>query len=188
MIIILTGPTASGKTSTCWALMHRLERLVFLESDFLGFRKPFDWRDPRDLSVMYEQLIHNLSFQYDRGERDFVLTITPDMAVLFPNKRHMFERFGLPLYLFRFVCSPEELERRIPQRDRGEVQIRREMQYHRESTELLDRVFPDDTVFRRIDTTSIEEDAVAEKMCKMIQEQNQRFEAIGGPRPPQPQP
>jgi hypothetical protein len=108
MIIIITGPTASGKTSTCWSLMSHFERLVFLESDFLGFRKPFDWRDPGDLSVLYEQLVYNLSFQYDRGERHFVLTITPDMAVLFPQKSHMFERFDLPMYLFRLVCAPEE--------------------------------------------------------------------------------
>jgi hypothetical protein len=56
------------------------------------------------------------------------------------------------------------------------VQIERERQYHWESTELLDRAFPDDKLFQRINTTGIEEDSVAEEICRRIREQNKAVE------------
>jgi len=172
MIILLTGTTGSGKTDTAWALMSLHDKLVFFDSDFLGLRKPFDWRDPSDMKTIFDQLLLNVDFQHERGANAFVITLTTHMALMFPEQRERFEAISAPVYPFRIVCDDEEIERRIRLRDRGPVQQTRELGFHRECTDLLDDAFPGESVFRRVQSHRDKEDDVAREILKRIGEQN----------------
>jgi thymidylate kinase len=172
MIIILTGTTGSGKSDTAWALMSLHDELVFLESDFLGYRKPFDWRDPSDMKTMFDQLLLNAEFLHKRSATAFVMTLTTHMALMFPEQRSRFEALAAPVYPFRIVCDDEEIERRIRSRDRGPVQQSRELGFHRECTDLMDNAFPDESVFMRVRSTRDAEDDVAREILRRIGEQN----------------
>lgn len=171
MIIFLTGTTGSGKTDTAWALLSLHSELVFLESDFLGYRKPFDWRDKSDLTTMYEQLLMNVEFHYERGAKNFVITLTPHMAVFFPKMRSRFQRFTSAIYPFRLVCEDSEVERRIRERGRGDIQTNRELGFYAEGKQLLDDAYPDDGVFTRIESVKDDELGIAKRIMNWIDRQ-----------------
>ena len=60
-----------------------MERIVFLENDCFALRKPFDSSNREDLVTLYDQLLLNVQFHRKRGNTDFVITLSPPMAIIF---------------------------------------------------------------------------------------------------------
>lgn len=182
MIILLTGPTASGKTDTAWALVSHHDQIVFLENDFLAYRKPFDPNDRKDLAMMYDQLLLNIQFHLERGNADFVITLSPPMALLFPEMKSQFEVLDPQIYPFILTCAPSEAARRIEERNRGQQQKKRERRWIAEDMDTLNSSFPDNSVFIRIDTTGTDELSVAQQIQNIIKEQKHGLNRTANPR------
>ncbi len=170
---MLTGPTASGKTSTAWALFANFEKIVFLEHDLLVFRKPRDPETIDDLHLTYDQLALNIEFHVRRGVSDYVVTISPRMVSIFSDVSDRFSNLAGPIYPFRLHCECETSKRRIFMRNRGKEQQQRELGWIIEDAELLEQRFSDDSEFVRIDTSLIDEEAVAAEILRQIREQNE---------------
>ena len=168
MIIVLTGSTASGKTDTAWALVSLHERIVFLENDCFALRKPFDSSNREDLVTLYDQLLLNVQFHRKRGNTDFVITLSPPMAIIFPDMKFQFEALDPQIFPFLLTCTRSEAARRIEERDRGEHQKEKERRWLGEDIQILNDSFPDESVFVRIDTTEIDELSVAEQIRNRI--------------------
>jgi hypothetical protein len=161
MIILLTGPTASGKTETGWVLFARKPKCVFLESDALTSVRPFDPGDERDVLGVWDQLLLNIDFHQSRGNSDFIITITPQMASVYPQVKPRIDRSGIDCHAFRLDCSEVEGLRRIAERGRGEDQEALERHWVPRDRQILSAKFPDDSVFIFIDTTQKDENLVA---------------------------
>jgi len=104
MIIILTGSTVSGKTDTAWAVVSLHARIVFLENDCFAYRKPFDPSNREDLITMYDQLLLNVQFHRQRGIKDYVVTLSPPMAVIFPEMKFRFEDLDSLIFPFMLIA------------------------------------------------------------------------------------
>jgi hypothetical protein len=168
MIIVLTGSTASGKTDTAWALVSLQEHIVFLENDCFAYRKPFDPSNREDLVTTYNQLFLNIQFHRKRGNTDFVITLSPSMAIMFPEMKFQFEALDPLIFPFLLTCTPGKAARRINERNRGEHQKERERRWLGEDIQILNSSFPDESVFVRIDTTEIDELSVAGQIRNRI--------------------
>lgn len=168
MIAILTGATASGKTDTGWALLARHSHCVFLESDALTSKRPFDHKNESDLMIAWEQIIVNINCHRARGVSHFIITISPQMAALYPQIKTHLERLEIPCHAFRLVCREDEALRRIAQRGRGEEQEARERQWISIHNQVLDARFPDDSLFIGIYTTNDDERTIAGTIMKRI--------------------
>lgn len=165
MIILLTGPTGSGKTDTSWALLQQFQNIVFLDCDWFASRVPFDWE--KDLESVYQALSLMIDFHIKRNETHFVITLTLQMAALFEQFKTYFTKHQLPVHAFRLRCIEHELERRIRSRDRILWQKEEELNNMLKHQEDFDRLFPNDEIFKLIDTSTLSEREVAMMITSM---------------------
>ena len=62
LLIVLTGPTGSGKTDTAWALVAAEDNLVFLDCDWFAARSRFAWEDSDAVESVYRAIESHLEF------------------------------------------------------------------------------------------------------------------------------
>lgn len=161
MIILLTGPTGTGKTDTAWALLREIPEIVFLECDWFASRVPFDWKSTADLESVFQALSIMIDFHVKRNRELFVITLTLEMAATLERYQHYFSDCGLPMRMFRLRCDDDELENRINSRDRIEEQKQEELSVMLNHQREFDALFPNDDVFQLIDTTHLTEGEAA---------------------------
>ena len=165
MIVFLAGPTGSGKTDASWGLVS-MGDMVFLDCDWFASRSPFSWKNSTDVESVYRALLSQIDFHYNEGRRRFVVTLTFEMAVLFPGNRHRFAAYNLPLHAFRLFCMPEVIKTRILARDRA--QKNEELTNAISGLTEFDRLFPGDSIFSSIDASHVSSEAIADTILKRI--------------------
>lgn len=168
MIILLTGPTGSGKTGTSWALLEIMQELVFLDCDWFASLKPLSWEKESDVEVVYQALSTMIDFHIQKGNKNFVITLTMEMALVYQKYDHYFISKNMKTYPFRLHCNGQELSRRILQRDRIEVQKQQELKNSVVQQELFDKNFPGSTIFYLIEGTGKTEQQVAHQILSEI--------------------
>ena len=165
LAIFLTGPTGSGKTDTSWALLRRIEGLVFLDCDWFASRAGFDWDRAADVDSVWRALHGQLAFHSADGRTRFVITLTLELAIGFGARRAAFAAPGRMLHAFRLTCPPATLSRRIDARDRDQKTT--EAANAIMQTSRFAALFPDDRLFCAIDTGEIDADAVAGLIARL---------------------
>ena len=168
IIVLLTGPTGTGKTSVSWALLTQFGEMIFLDCDWFASRLPFSWENDTDLKSVFQALSWMIEFHLHHGRKNFVLSMTIQMAEHFTKYHHYFARWQLLMYAFRLRCEETELRRRIHERDRTHLQKQQEIQGIHTAQIQFDTLFPDNTIFQLIDTTNLLENEVAEKIVTHI--------------------
>ena len=168
MIILLTGPTGSGKTDTSWALLDSVKEMVFLDCDWFASLKPFSWKKESDVEMVYQALSTVIDFHIKKGNQNFVITLTSEMALVYQKYDHYFTSKNIKIYPFRLHCDNQELKTRILRRDRLEVQKQQELKNSIAQQELFDTNFPDNIIFYLIDGTGKTEQQVAHHILKKI--------------------
>jgi len=168
MIIILTGPTGSGKTDTSWELLKLFNEIVFLDCDWFASSAPFAWEKESDVHMVYQAISTMISFYHTHNYKNFVITLTPEMAHLYFTFNSYFTQFKLPIHAFRLKCDYIEHIRRISQRDRIESQKNRELIAAEKHSQFFDNSFPDNKIFQIIDSTNLSEPQVALEIKKRI--------------------
>lgn len=168
MIILLTGPTGSGKTDTSWALLQQINPIVFLDCDWFASRIPFNWKNESDVETVFQGLSLMIDFHLKNGNENFVVPLTMEMAFLFNNYKSYFLKFNLEIHAFRLRCNEQELERRIRGRDRIPLQKEEELNGMLEAQASFDDQFPNNQIFKLIDTTKLSELEVAKEILLTI--------------------
>ncbi len=158
MIMLLTGPTGTGKTDTSWVIVDQSDRMVFLDCDWFASYTPFSWQRDADVEAVYEAISLVIGFHLQRGAQHFVVPLTIEMAFSFDRHQHHFARHGLPLFPFRLRCDDEILLQRISGRDRIDSQKRTELEGAIRAQHAFDRL---PVEFRLIDTSALDTHAVA---------------------------
>jgi hypothetical protein len=166
-IIFLTGTTGSGKTDTAWALVSRLDELVFLDCDWFASRSPFSWKRAADVESVYRGIRSQIAFHLGEGRSRFVVTLTLEMAALFQDNYAAFAAFGLPICAFRLVASNDTIKARIIGRDR--IQKAEELDNALRQQAEFDRLYAAETIFNRIETDGLDAHAVAGTIVRMLQ-------------------
>jgi thymidylate kinase len=164
MIILITGPTGSGKTDTCWELMKQFDSIVFLDCDWFANFKPFSWQNQSDVELVYAAIATMIVFHAQNNKSNFVVTLTLEMAQRYNQMRTYFEDFGMPIRGFRLTCAPDEAQRRIKLRDRMESQKNEELDNTRIQQQMFERLFLADAFFVKIDNTMLTEEETALKI------------------------
>lgn len=168
MIILLTGPTGTGKTDTSWALLQQYKQMIFLDCDWFASRVPFNWENNSDVESVFEALSQMIDFYCKKNMNIFVIPLTLQMAQRLDNFHHCFSKFNLPIHAFRLRCEEHELERRIRERDRVPWQKQEELNRMLEAQSDFDILFPDHKTFQLLDTTRLSEREVAIKIVSII--------------------
>lgn len=161
MIILLTGPTGTGKTDTSWALLQQYDQMIFLDCDWFASRIPFDWDKDSDVESVFSALSLMIDFYYKKNLKNFVITLTKQMAIRLEKFHHYFAKYEIPIHPFRLRCNEQELERRIRERDRNLWQKQEELNSMLLAQSEFDNQFPNDTLFKLIDTSTLSEREVA---------------------------
>lgn len=117
MIIILTGPIASGKTTTAWGLLKVFNNMVFLDCDWFAAMQPFSWDKKADVAMIYEILVRMIDFHEAQGKKRFVITLNNYMAAAYKENVHLFAVKKMPIYAFCLKCEDEFLIKRIDLRN-----------------------------------------------------------------------
>lgn len=169
MIIILTGPTGSGKTDTSWALLGNVRDIVFLDCDWFASLQPFSWKKESDVEMVYQAISIMIDFHIKKSHKNFVITLTSEMAIAHEKIRTYFATKNMDLYCFRLRCDQQELQRRISHRDRLEVQKQHELKNSLVQQELFDSEFPSNDIFYQIDGNHKTEQQIALEILKHIQ-------------------
>ncbi len=158
MIVFITGETGTGKTDTSWSLIET-QNSVFLDCDWFASRSPFSWACAEDVASVYRAIFSQVEFHLGEGRSSFVITLTPEMAAIFPSIVSGFKKFGLPMCAFRLTPQPFAVQRRIADRGRDQKEIER-TNAARQRVEL-DAMFATDDVFAAIDNTGLDARATA---------------------------
>ena len=164
MMLVLTGPTGSGKTDTSWALLALMNGAVFLDCDWFASRSGFDWNDAAEVDSVYRAMVSQLAFHVADRRHRFVLTLTLEMARIFEVRRADVARFSPVAAAIRLTCAPDLLTERI--RSRGRDQHLREIADARLQAAVFDTLFPSASVFTPINTSHRSPDMVAAMIMK----------------------
>lgn len=168
MIILLTGPTGVGKTDTSWALLQQINRIVFLDCDWFASRVPFNWKNESDIETVFQALSLMIDFHIKQGNDNFVIPLTLEMALYLNKYKNYFSNNNLAIHAFRLRCKEHELQRRIRERDRNHWQKQEELNGMLEAQTTFDNQFPDNKIFKLIDTTELSEREVALEIVSSI--------------------
>jgi broad-specificity NMP kinase len=168
MLIILTGPTGSGKTDTSWELLKIFNNMVFLDCDWFAAMQPFSWNKKSDVAMVYQALAQMIEFYQKTGKTRFVVTMTSQMAVVFNEFLPMLNPSKMPVRAFRLRCSDAQLQGRIDVRNR--VNKKQEELNAALQQKLFDTTFNTNIPFMMVDVTSLNEQEVVRKIRTMINE------------------
>ena len=168
MIILLTGPTGSGKTDVSWALIEQSTNMVFLDCDWFASYTPFDWENEHDVEGVFQALSIMIQFHLEHGRKNFVIPMTIQMAKLFKKNDTYFLGSKLPIKKFRLRCDNAELSHRIKKRDRIDFQKQGELNNVEQAQSTFDQLFPKSDIFYLIDTTHLTESDVAKKILENV--------------------
>jgi broad-specificity NMP kinase len=166
MIIILTGPTGSGKTDTSWELLKVFNNIVFLDCDWFASMQPFSWDKKSDVAMVYELLAQMMDYHLLHGKKRFVVTLTGQMAALYSEYQNLFISKKLPIYLFWLRCSDQNLIERIDLR--SHVNKKQQEQKALRQQQFFDKMFLNNSLFMLVDTANLNESEVVRKVRNMI--------------------
>ncbi len=164
-LILIVGPNGTGKSASCKALVERLPKSAYIDSDYCRYMNPFSFSDEEievvisNISTMminYFQLstIENVIFQYGfHGVRKQIFdSILNKLAA--SNISYTFCPFILE-------CSLEENIKRMRKDGRDEERINRAIQ--------KTRGIYSEYSYPRIDTTYLTPEETAERMEQAIE-------------------
>ena len=168
MIVILTGPIGSGKTSTAWGLLKIFNNMVFLDCDWFAAMQPFSWDKKSDIAMIYEILARMIDFHEAQGKKRFVITLNSQMAAAYKDFVHLFMVKKMPIYAFRLKCEDQILLKRIEARNnvnKKQEEINSLKQQH-----FFDAAFPLVHPFMPVGVGSANESELVRKIRTMINE------------------
>lgn len=168
MIIIITGPTGSGKTDASWELLKIFNNMVFFDCDWFAAMQPFSWDKKQDVLMVYQAIAEMINFHKKTGKMRFVVTLTSQMAAAYSEFGHMLHKNEMPVRAFRLRCSDEQLLQRINQRNR--VNKKQEEIQAIKQQKFFDTTFKQNTPFMLVDVTNLKEAEVVRKIRTMINE------------------
>jgi broad-specificity NMP kinase len=168
MIIILNGPLGIGKTQTSWALMRRFERGVMLDADYVAEFHPFDYYNDEHLAYAHATLRVLAGHHASHGFQHFVINWIFESQFQLDRLKRLLGDLGLPIYAFRLICAPEEVERRVRRRNLPDLEY--ELRRSRELIEILDRAALEGDIGTPLDTTSLTIEQTADAILREIQE------------------
>jgi len=167
VIIFLTGPSGSGKTDTSWELLKKFDDLTFLDCDWFASKIPFSWEKCKDVEMVYKSLAKMIQFHMrEYQKKNFVITLTSQMAATFESQKSIFDFAKMPMYAFRLRCSNEVLQQRI--HDRNRVQKDQELKDALKQQQFFDETFPNNDLFIMIDVTKLSEPEVVDVIYSHI--------------------
>lgn len=168
MLIILTGPTGSGKTDASWELLKVFNNMVFLDCDWFAAMQPFSWDKKSDVLMVYQLLANMIQFHEKTGKTRFVITMTSQMAAAYTEFGHLLNLKQMPVRSFRLRCNDEQLLRRIDSRNR--VNKKQEETNALKQQKFFDTTFTNNSPFMLVDVTHLSENEVVRKIRTMINE------------------
>ena len=142
MIVILTGPIASGKTTTAWGLLKIFNNMVFLDCNWFAAMQPFSWDKKSDIVMIYEILARMIDFHVAQGKKRFVITCNSQMAAAYKEFSSLLSLKKMPIYAFRLVCDNQTLLKRIDLKNHSNKK-------HEELSAILQQKFFD-TMFSQV--------------------------------------
>jgi hypothetical protein len=167
MIIIINGPLGIGKTQTSWAIIRRFERGVMLDADYVAEFHPFDYYNDEHLAYAHATLRVLTAHHISHGFQNFVINWIFESPFQLDRLKRLLGDLGLPIYAFRLVCAPHEVERRVRRRNLPDLDY--ELQRSRELIEILDRAALAGDIGTPLDTTSLTIEQTADAILQQIQ-------------------
>lgn len=168
MLIILTGPTGSGKTNASWELLKIFNNMVFLDCDWFAAMQPFSWEKKSDVAMVYQALGKMISFHEKTGKTRFVVTLTSQMAVLFQEFQSVLNPKNMSVRAFRLRCADQQLIQRI--QIRNNIHKKQEELHAIKQQAFFDKTFLSNIPFMLVDVTHLNEQEVVRKIRTMINE------------------
>jgi hypothetical protein len=155
-------------------LLERLSDCVFLESDAFVAKRPFSEDQQQDLLAVWDQILVNIGFHKARRVADFIVTVSPPLADLFPLMERKLAELDPTVCPFRLDCQFDESLKRIASRGRGEEQEARERQWLPRDIAWLHGNHAAFTSFTKVDTTDLSDGSVADEILRAIGAQTLR--------------
>ena len=168
MIIIINGPLGIGKTQTSWALVRRFSRAVMLDADYVAEFHPFDYYNDAHLAYAHATLRVLTAHHISHGFQHFVINWIFETPFQLEQLKRLLADLGPPIYAFRLVCAPEEIERRVRRRNLPDLDY--ELQRSRELIDILDRAALTGDLGTPLDTTSLTAEQTADAILRQIRE------------------
>ncbi|MCX5923931.1 MAG: AAA family ATPase [Candidatus Dependentiae bacterium] len=168
MIIILTGPTGSGKTDASLEFLKIFNNMVFLDCDWFAAMQPFSWDKKSDVIMVYQAMAQMIAFYLKTGKTRFVVTMTSQMALLFSELSTILNPNNLPVRAFRLRCTDDQLLARIDLRNR--VSKKQEEIIATRQQKLFDTAFSTNIPFMKVDVSNLNQQEVVRKIRTMINE------------------
>lgn len=166
MIVIVTGPLGIGKSTTAWKLLERFERAAMLDIDYLAAIKPFDYYNQADLDYVYDTAGVLAAHHVANGIDNLVLNWVLEAPEQLERLRKALESCKLPILTFRLSCTPEELERRVRQRNGEDLDF--ELQRSQELLGILARAAQSGDLGEEIDASTLSSDQVVDLIWQRI--------------------
>jgi broad-specificity NMP kinase len=167
VIIIINGPLGIGKTQTSWALVRRFPRAVMLDADYVAEFHPFDYYNDEHLAYAHATLRVLAGHHHSHGFEHFVINWIFESPFQLERLRGLLADLGLPIYAFRLVCAPKEIERRVRRRNLPDLEY--ELRRSRELIQILDAAALTGDIGTPLDTTNLTPDQAADAILHQIQ-------------------
>jgi hypothetical protein len=167
MIIIINGPLGIGKTQASWALMRRFPRAVMLDADYVAEFHPFDYYNDEHLAYAHATLRVLTGHHVSHGFQHFVINWVFETPFQLDRLKRLLADLGLPIYAFRLLCAPDEIERRVRRRNLPDLDY--ELRRSRELIDILDRAAHTGDIGTPLDTTSLTVAQTADLILQQIQ-------------------
>jgi len=166
MIIIINGPLGIGKTQASWALMRRFPRAVMLDADYVAEFHPFDYYNDEHLAYAHVTLRVLAGHHVSHGFQHFVINWVFETPFQLDRLMRLLADLGLPIYAFRLLCAPDEIERRVRRRNLPDLDY--ELRRSRELIDILDRAAHTGDIGTPLDTTSLTPEQVADAILRQV--------------------
>ena len=168
MILIINGPLGIGKTQTSWALVRRFPRAVMLDADYVAEFHPFDYYNDEHLAYAHATLRVLAAHHVSHGFQDFVINWVFETPFQLDRLKQLLGDLGLPIYAFRLVCAPDEIERRVRRRNLPDLDY--ELRRSRELVDILNHAALTGDLGTPLDTTSLTAEQAADAILQQIPE------------------
>jgi len=168
MIVMINGPLGIGKTSTSWELARRFPRAVMLDADYVAEFHPFDYYNDEHLAYAHATLRVLTAHHLSHGFQHFVINWVFETPLQLDRLRRLLADLGLPIYAFRLVCAPEEIERRVRRRNLPDLDY--ELRRARELVDILDHAARTGDLGTPLNTTSLTAEQTADAILRQIQD------------------